>query len=187
MFADFSGFTKVAAQLSPEEVVSELNECFCHFDWVIAKNGCEKLKTIGDGYLAVSGLTPRPDAAMRLLRSAFEIRDFMAINYAERTAAGYPAWQVRIGLHLGPLVCGMVGVQRPAYDVWGDTVNTASRIESAGEAGRINASRQFFTRVAHAVRGEERGEVVCKNKGPVEMLFINEFDEAAAASPSPAS
>jgi adenylate cyclase len=181
MFADFSGFTKVASQLSPEEVVSELNECFCHFDWVIGKNGCEKLKTIGDGYLAVAGLTQKdPEAAMRLLRSAIEIRDFMAINYAERSAAGYPAWQVRLGLHIGPLVCGMVGVQRPAYDVWGDTVNTASRVESNGEAGRINVSRAFYDRVAAHVTAEPRGEITCKNKGPLEMYFINNFLEAPA-------
>jgi adenylate cyclase len=184
MFADFSGFTKVAAMLSPEEVVAELNECFCHFDWVIGKNGCEKLKTIGDGYLAVSGLShPGPDSAMRLLRAALEIRDFVAINYAERTAAGYPAWQIRIGLHVGPLVCGMVGVQRPAYDVWGDTVNTASRIESAGEAGRVNVSRAFLDRVGHAVKAEARGEIACKNKGLVDMFFIHHLDDEATALP----
>lgn len=176
MFADFSGFTRVASKLTPEEVVAELNECFCHFDWVIGKNGCEKLKTIGDGYLAVSGLSnPGPESALRLLRAAIEIRDFMAINYAERSSAGYPAWQVRIGLHIGPLVCGMVGVQRPAYDVWGDTVNTASRIESAGEAGRINVSSAFLQRVEPLVESESRGEIACKNKGPVEMHFIHKM------------
>ena len=181
MFADFSGFTKVAAQLSPEEVVAELNECFCHFDWVIGKNGCEKLKTIGDGYLAVSGLSQsNSDAALHLLRAAVEIRDFMSINYAERSAAGYPAWQIRIGLHIGPLVCGMVGVQRPAYDVWGDTVNTASRVESNGEAGRINVSRAFHDRIASQVVSEPRGQITCKNKGPLEMFFVNHFAAAGA-------
>lgn len=181
MFADFAGFTKVAAQLTPEEVVSELNECFCHFDWVIGKNGCEKLKTIGDGYLAVAGLSQAdPEAALRLLRSAVEIRDFMSINYAERTSAGYPAWQVRLGLHVGPVVCGMVGVQRPAYDVWGDTVNTASRVESNGEAGRINVSGAFHKAVAQHVVAESRGEITCKNKGPLEMYFINNFLQTPA-------
>jgi class 3 adenylate cyclase len=184
LFADFSGFTKVAAMLTPEEMVAELNECFCHFDWVIGKNGCEKLKTIGDGYLAVAGLSnPSPDSAMRLLRAALEIRDFVAINYAERTAAGYPAWQVRIGLHVGPLVCGMVGVQRPAYDVWGDTVNTASRVETAGEVGRVNVSRAFLDRVGHAVKAEARGEIACKHKGLLEMFFIHHLDESSAATP----
>jgi len=181
MFADFAGFTKVAAQLTPEEVVSELNECFCHFDWVIGKNGCEKLKTIGDGYLAVAGLSQAdPEAALRLLRSAVEIRDFMSINYAERTSAGYPAWQVRLGLHVGPVVCGMVGVQRPAYDVWGDTVNTASRVESNGEAGRINVSGAFYKAIAQHVAAEPRGEITCKNKGPLEMYFINNLLQAQA-------
>jgi class 3 adenylate cyclase len=101
----------------------------------------------------------------------------MAINYAERSSAGYPAWQVRIGLHIGPLVCGMVGVQRPAYDVWGDTVNTASRIESAGEAGRINVSSAFLQHVESLVEAESRGEIACKNKGPVEMHFIHKMKE----------
>jgi adenylate cyclase len=182
MFADFSGFTKVAAKLSPEEVVDELNDCFCHFDWVVGKYGCEKLKTIGDGYLAVCGLPEqRPDAALQLLKAAIDIRDEMEKHYEERVAAGHESWHVRIGLHIGPLVAGVVGVRRIAYDIWGDTVNTASRIESNGEPGRINVSRAFYDKVADQVVAVPRGEIECKNKGPLEMFFIDGLREEVTA------
>jgi class 3 adenylate cyclase len=162
--------------------VDELNDCFCHFDWVVGKYGCEKLKTIGDGYLAVCGLPDqRPDAAMQLLKAAMDIRDEMEKHYEERVKAGHESWHVRIGLHIGPLVAGVVGVRRIAYDIWGDTVNTASRIESAGEPGRINVSRAFYDKVADQVLAEPRGEISCKNKGPLEMFFINGLREEVTA------
>ena len=174
LFADFAGFTKVAATCGARELVDELNDCFCHFDWVVGKHGVEKLKTIGDGYLAVSGMPfAAPDDALRLLRAAFEIRDFMAERKAEHKREGQPCWDVRLGLHLGPLVAGVVGVRKLAYDVWGDTVNTASRIESAGEPGRINVSAAYYERVRDLVVAEHRGFIGCKNKGEVEMYFIN--------------
>ena len=174
LFADFAGFTKVAANWCPRELVDELNDCFCHFDWVVGKHGVEKLKTIGDGYLAVSGMPfAAADDALRLLRAAVEIRDFMAERKAEHEREGRPCWDVRVGLHLGPLVAGVVGVRKLAYDVWGDTVNTASRIESAGEPGRINVSAAFHERVRDVVVSEHRGFIGCKNKGAVEMYFID--------------
>ena len=174
LFADFAGFTKVAANWNPRELVDELNECFCHFDWVVGKHGIEKLKTIGDGYLAVSGMPEaRPDDALRLLKAAFEIRDFMGERKTAHEARGEPCWDVRIGLHLGPLVAGVVGVRKLAYDVWGDTVNTASRIESAGTPGRINVSAVFHDKVRDLVNAEARGPIGCKNKGEVDMFFID--------------
>ncbi|HEY2341637.1 MAG TPA: adenylate/guanylate cyclase domain-containing protein, partial [Chthoniobacteraceae bacterium] len=174
MFTDFAGFTKVASTCCPVKLVGELNECFCHFDWVVSKHGGEKLKTIGDGFLAVAGMPEsRPDDALRLLRAALEIRDFMLERKAEREKAGLPSWEVRIGLHIGPLVAGVVGVRKLAYDVWGDTVNTASRVESAGVPGRVNASCFFHSRVRDSVVSEARGAILCKNKGCVEMYFID--------------
>jgi class 3 adenylate cyclase len=182
LFADFSGFTSVASTLSPEELVDELTECFCHFDWAIGKHGCEKLKTIGDGYLAVCGLPEsQPDSALHLLQAAVEMRDFMIQRHAERQAAGKPTWQVRIGLHLGPIVAGIVGVRRIAYDIWGDTVNTASRIESNGEPGRINVSKLFYDKVADHVVAERREKIACKGKGEMEMYFINALKPGSAA------
>jgi class 3 adenylate cyclase len=153
LFADFSGFTKAAAGVPPEELVAELNECFCHFDWVAARYDVEKLKTIGDGYLAVAGMPAKPDDALRLLRAAMEMRDFMAERRNYREKSGQPSWDIRIGLHLGPLVAGVVGARKIAYDVWGDTVNTASRIESAGAPGRINVSACFPRTCARTGRG----------------------------------
>ena len=174
LFADFAGFTKVASTWCPRELVDELNECFCHFDWVVGKHGVEKLKTIGDGYLAVAGMPEsRPDDALRLLRAALEIRDFMAARKAQHQKQGEPCWDVRLGLHTGPLVAGVVGVRKPAYDVWGDTVNTASRIESGGSPGRINVSAAFHDKVRDLVVSEARGLIDCKNKGEVEMFFID--------------
>ena len=174
MFTDFSGFTKFAATACPVELVEELNECFCHFDWAVSKYGGEKVKTIGDGFLAVAGMSEsRPDDALRLLRAALEIRDYMLERKAERERAGIAGWDVRIGLHFGPLVAGVVGVRKLAYDVWGDTVNTASRVESAGVPGRVNVSHAFHERVRDLVISEPRGEIDCKNKGGVEMFFID--------------
>ena len=184
MFADFSGFTVHASTMSASEVVAELNDCFCHFDWVAAKHGVEKLKTIGDGYLAVSGMpVSRPDDALRLVRTALEIRDYIAERRSEAAANGKPYWDMRIGLHVGPLVAGIVGVRKIAYDVWGDTVNTASRIEKAGEPGRINASQIFHERVQECVASESRGIMNCKGKGAVEMFFINGLQKDSSSEP----
>jgi len=174
LFTDFAGFTKIAATMEAGELVEELNECFCHFDWVMGKHGVEKLKTIGDGYLAVAGL-PRstPDDAINILRAAMEMRDYMLKRKTEREAKGQPFWDIRIGLHVGPLIAGVVGVRKIAYDVWGDTVNTASRVESAGVPGRINVSADFHCWVSEQVISESRGLIDCKNKGEIEMFFIN--------------
>ncbi len=174
MFTDFSGFTRVAAHTSPVELVEELNECFCHFDWVVSKHGGEKVKTIGDGFLAVAGMPEaKSDDSIRLLRAALEIRDFMLQRKAEREKAGRPNWEVRIGLHIGPLVAGVVGTRKLAFDVWGDTVNTASRLESASAPGRVNVSNNFFDKVKDQVVSERRGIIDCKHKGGVEMYFID--------------
>jgi adenylate cyclase len=174
LFSDFVGFTKVAEKMEAAELVEELNECFCHFDWVMGKYGVEKLKTIGDGYLAVAGI-PRSNAddAMHALQAAVEMRDYMAKRKAEREKNGQQFWDIRIGLHVGPLIAGVVGVRKLAYDVWGDTVNTASRIESAGEPGRINVSADFHCWISDHVVSESRGLIDCKGKGQIEMFYIN--------------
>jgi adenylate cyclase len=181
LFADFAGFTKVSAVMEPGDLVEELNECFCHFDWVMARHGVEKLKTIGDGYLAVAGIPEsHPTDSLQMLRAAIEIRDYMADRKATRAVKGQPHWDVRIGLHLGPLVAGVVGVRKMAYDVWGDTVNTASRIESAGEPGRINVSATFYQRIRDHVVAVSRGAIDCKNKGEIEMFFVDALKSSVA-------
>jgi len=139
----------------------------------------EKLKTIGDGYLAVAGIPEaRPDDALRLLRAAMEIRDDIAERRAAHEAEGKAYWDIRVGLHLGPLVAGVVGVRKISYDVWGDTVNTASRVESAGEPGKINVSRAFHDRIAEHVQSEPRGVINCKHKDGVEMFFVHALKSA---------
>jgi class 3 adenylate cyclase len=174
LFTDFVGFTKVAESMEAADLVEELNECFCHFDWVVGKYGVEKLKTIGDGYLAVAGI-PRstPDDAMHILQAALEMRDYMLKRKAERQGNGQPFWDIRIGLHVGPLIAGVVGVRKLAYDVWGDTVNIASRVESAGAPGRVNVSADFHCWLSEQVISESRGLIECKGKGEIEMFFID--------------
>jgi len=174
LFTDFVGFTKVAEAMEASELVEELNECFCHFDWLMGKHGIEKLKTIGDGYLAVAGI-PRstPDDAHHILNAALEMRDYMLKRKTDRAAKGHPFWDIRIGLHVGPLIAGIVGVRKIAYDVWGDTVNTASRVESAGDPGRINVSADFHCWVSDRVISESRGLIECKGKGEIEMFFVD--------------
>lgn len=173
MFADFTAFTRVAERLTPEELVGELNECFCQFDWITSRLGVEKLKTVGDCYICAAGLnTPSPDDALNMVRVALEIRDFIAERRAAYLSSGKPYWDVRIGLHSGPLVAGIVGVRKFVYDIWGDTMNTAARIEANGVPGKVNASATFLNRVKDRVVSEPRGKVACKNKGDIEMAFI---------------
>jgi class 3 adenylate cyclase len=133
----------------------------------------EKLKTIGDGYLCVAGVpAPRPDALLSLARVGLEIRDFISARCKERMAGGRRYWDVRIGIHCGPLVAGVVGLHKFAYDVWGDTVNTASRMESAGVAGHINISQEFREKLPPTAVCIPRGLVAVKGKGDVEMFFL---------------
>ncbi|MBM4455734.1 MAG: GAF domain-containing protein, partial [Verrucomicrobia bacterium] len=142
LFSDFSEFTSVAATYTPAELVEELNRAFCLFDGLSARLGVEKLKTIGDGYLCVAGLQGDPvEAGVKMLKFAQEILAFTLKRKAEVEAAGKKYWNIRIGIHSGPLVAGVVGVKRMAYDIWGDTVNIAARIQQGSEPGRINLSK----------------------------------------------
>lgn len=173
LIADFSGFTAISEQLSAGDLLKELNVCFEEFDRITDRHDVEKLKTIGDAYLCLSGMTETtPDAAGRLLRVAFEIRDFIGRRKREKEAAGLPYWDVRVGIHAGPLVAGVVGSRKFAFDVWGDTVNTAARFESNGEPGRVNVSEQFLAGVRDRVGVTERGLVPMKGKSDAPMFFV---------------
>lgn len=174
LFADFSGFTCVAGLCSPSELVRELNICYSRFDQIAARHSVEKLKTVGDCYLCVSGILGQTEnAALNLLRAAFEIRDFVAVRQAQQLALGRKYWDVRIGLHTGPLVAGVVGLRKLAFDVWGDTVNVGSRLQSAAEPGRINASQAFLDSLGGwDGRIEPRGLIEVKGKGPMEMFWL---------------
>jgi len=180
LFADFCDFTAIAQTMNADELVSELNECFSKFDCITIEHGVEKLKTIGDGYLCVAGVPAfRPDALVSLARVALEIRDFIAVRRREKITGGSQYWDVRIGIHCGPLVAGVVGLRKFAYDVWGDTVNIASRLESASAPGRINISRDFRVQLPAGAVCEPRGLVSVKGKGEVEMFFLDSLETEA--------
>lgn len=182
LFTDFKSFTTVAENLSPEALVNMLDECFSAFDEITARHGVEKIKTIGDAYMCASGLpTPCNDHAERLVNAALDIQAFM-INHAEKQrAAGLPVFETRIGIHSGPVVAGIVGNKKFAYDIWGDTVNLAARMEASGEAGKVNISEATYELVRHAFACTPRGKVKAKNKGEQEMYFVESSHHGATS------
>jgi len=175
LFTDFKGFTAMSEVLSPRDLVRDLNECFSAFDHITGKYGIEKIKTIGDAYMAAGGLpTPNTTHATDMIHAAFEMRDFIAEGKARKVAAGLPYFEIRIGIHTGPVVAGIVGVKKFQYDIWGDTVNIASRMESSGEVGRVNISESTYTFLKEipGLRFTQRGKVHAKGKGELEMYFV---------------
>jgi adenylate cyclase len=173
MFTDFVGFTQISERLSPEELVHELDYCFRVYDQIVDEYGVEKIKTIGDAYMAVSGLPlSSPSHAQNAVAAALAIQDFMRGLKETRQLQGKPFFEVRVGVHTGPVVAGVVGRKKFAYDVWGDTVNTAARLEGASEAGKVNISQTTFSLVKEEFGCEYRGKVSVKNKGEIDMYFV---------------
>lgn len=176
LFCDFTNFTRTAEKLSPEEVVRELNACFTAFDEITERFHVEKLKTMGDGYLCVSGLVERQGSpAERILEAGFAMRNFIERRREEKLREGRDYWALRIGIHTGPVVAGVVGRKKFAFDIWGDTVNTASRLESAGAAGKVNASEEFVELLKDKVEFTPRGLQPLKGKDDKAMFFIDSF------------
>lgn len=172
MFTDFKNFTQHSMVLQPEELVGEVDFCFREFDKIITKYGLEKIKTIGDAYLCVGGIPEDPDSAERLIKAAIEMRDFMNNMHAERRKRGELFFEMRIGITTGPVVAGIVGEKKFAYDIWGDTVNTAARMEQSGEVGKINISGVTYGLIKDKFECVYRGKVSAKNKGEVDMYFV---------------
>ena len=175
LFTDFKGFTAMSETLSPKELVRDLNECFSVFDRITEKYGIEKIKTIGDAYMAAGGLpTANTTHATDVVKAALEMRDFIAEGKARKVAVGQPYFEIRIGVHTGPVVAGIVGVKKFQYDIWGDTVNTASRMESSGEVGQVNISEATYALVKDepSFTFTPRGKVQAKGKGEMEMYFV---------------
>ncbi|MEO8588170.1 MAG: adenylate/guanylate cyclase domain-containing protein, partial [Flavobacteriales bacterium] len=176
LFTDFKGFTAMSEVLTPRDLVRDLNECFSSFDHITGKYGIEKIKTIGDAYMAAGGLpTPNTTHATDVIKAALEMRDFIAEGKARKIAAGQPYFEIRIGIHTGPVVAGIVGVKKFQYDIWGDTVNTASRMESSGEVGQVNISEATYALVKNDawLTFTSRGKVQAKGKGEMEMYFAD--------------
>ncbi len=169
LFTDFAGFTLAVGTMPAKRLVEELDDIFGAFDEVIAAHGLEKIKTIGDAYMAAGGLpTADPDHAVRCVAAALALVECIAAR--NRTAT--MKWGLRVGVHSGAVVAGVVGRRKYAYDVWGDTVNIASRLESAGEPGRVNVSAYTCDLVRHRFACEYRGKVAAKGKGEMDMYFV---------------
>ncbi|MFT4523485.1 MAG: adenylate cyclase [Bacteroidia bacterium] len=174
LFTDFKSFTKISEELGPIALVEEIDFCFRAFDEIIAKHNIEKIKTIGDAYLCVSGLPiPHPNHCSEILNAAIEIQDFMNKLIVQRKKEKKVVFTMRAGVHTGSLVAGVVGTTKFVYDVWGDTVNTAARMEQHCDEGRINVSAEVFELTKKEYNFTYRGKQVAKNKGALDMYFLD--------------
>ena len=182
LFTDFKGFTAMSELVSPEQLVKDLHECFSYFDRICGQHGLEKIKTIGDAYMAAGGLPVENSThAVDAIQVALAMRDFIAEGKARKIANSLPYVEIRIGIHTGPVVAGIVGVKKFQYDIWGDTVNTASRMESSGAVGQVNISEATYALVMDKPDFvfTPRGKVQAKGKGEMEMYFVRRTGEVS--------
>ncbi len=174
LFADLVGFSKLCKGLSPKEIVDELNYLFVGFDLILENNNLEKIKTIGDGYMAAGGV-PLPNssnpqdavnAALQMIQSVEKVK-------RANSKSGKPLWEIRIGIHTGDLIAGVIGKNKFAYDIWGSAVNTAARMEASGEPGKVNISGITYQFVKDKFACTYRGNIEVKNMGRMDMYFVS--------------
>ena len=176
LFTDFKDFTATSTKLSAVELVKEVNHCFVAFDQIMEKHRVEKIKTIGDSYMAAGGLeTHSPSQAKEVVLAGIEMQEFLQKRRSEIGPSNRHAFEMRVGIHTGPVVAGIVGVKKFQYDIWGDTVNTASRIESGGEVGKVNISEATYQFIKDDPDFcfEERPAFEVKGKGMIKMWFVS--------------
>ncbi|MFI5154391.1 MAG: adenylate/guanylate cyclase domain-containing protein, partial [Chitinophagales bacterium] len=174
LFADIRGFTVLAETLSPEKLVAALDEVFRAFDNIVDKYDMEKIKTIGDAYMCACGL-PKEDAenAIKAVRAALDMQQFIKGFGLVNKVQNLPVFEIRIGINTGPVIAGVVGSRKFAYDIWGDTVNIAAQMEQHGETGKINISQTTHQLIRDGFPCTHRGKVEVKSKGGVDMYFVN--------------
>ena len=176
LFTDFKGFTQASEKLSAQELIKEINECFKAFDHICEKHKIEKIKTIGDAYMAAGGLpVPSDNSVKNTVLASLEMQDFITKRIAEKEVTNDISFKMRLGIHTGPVVAGIVGVKKFQYDIWGDTVNTAARMESSGEIGKVNVSEDTYNLIKDdpQFQFENRGKVNAKGKGEITMYFVS--------------
>jgi class 3 adenylate cyclase len=177
LFADFRGFTRLSEKLDPQVLVSELNFFFSAFDRIVEKYNIEKIKTIGDAYMCAGGLPIENEThADDVVKAAVEMRDFIRQH---RSIESDVVFEIRIGVNTGPVVAGIVGLRKFAYDIWGDTVNIASRMETTSEPGKINISGSTYGLIKDRFNCVYRGKINAKNKGEIDMYFVEGVKEQA--------
>ncbi|MCD4793700.1 MAG: response regulator [Bacteroidales bacterium] len=173
MFTDFKDFTSISSDLEPEDIIKELGVYFRKFDDITENHFIEKIKTIGDAYMCVGGLPLRNKSnPIDIVLASLEIQKFMKCYNDARSAKGLTVWELRIGVHTGKVVAGVIGSKKFAYDIWGDAVNTASRLETASEAGKINISGVTYEYIKEYFNCTYRGKIPAKNKGDIDMYYV---------------
>lgn len=171
-FTDFSGFTMISEKLDPEKLVEKLDEIFYAFDMIIEQHGLQRIKTIGDAYMFAGGVPEEmEDHAVRTVEAAIEMRNYIQ-NYNDQLDENEPKWNIRIGVNTGQIVAGVIGIKKFAYDIWGDAVNIAARMESSGKVGKVNVSGSTYELIKDQFSTEFRGKVEAKNKGAIDMYFV---------------
>lgn len=185
LFTDFEDFTMAAGEMAATELVEEINTCFTRFDEICEARGIEKIKTIGDAYMAAGGIpNPKPDAPANVVRAALDMQSFMTARKKQLKQKNLNFFKMRTGVHMGPVVAGIVGVKKFQYDIWGNSVNIASRMESSGKAGKVNISQQTYEQIKDRpdLSFEYRGKIFAKGLGEINMYFVDRNKDNSATS-----